>query len=59
MRSERERGPVTSGTPQLSEDDSDEGTLHAIIREETERQSARAEREGAGTPELTTTGRGG
>jgi hypothetical protein len=33
--------PVSKGTPQISEDDSDEGPLHAIIREETERQSAR------------------
>lgn len=38
---ERERSPVTNGTPQISEDDSDEGPLHAIIRDETERQSAR------------------
>lgn len=44
--------PVTKGTPQISEDDSDEAPLHAIIREETERQSERepgtAERNGAG-----------
>lgn len=51
---ERECGPVTNGTPQISEDDSDEGPLHAIIREETERQSARtprpAGRDGADVP---------
>ena len=29
------------GTPQISEDDSDEGPLHAIITDETERQTAR------------------
>jgi hypothetical protein len=32
---------VSPGTPQISEDDSDEGPLQAIISEETERQSAR------------------
>ncbi len=32
---------VSPGTPQISEDDSDEGPLHAIITEETERQTAR------------------
>ncbi len=32
---------VSPGTPQISEDDSDEGPLHAIISDETERQSAR------------------
>lgn len=36
-----QRPPVTNGTPQISEDDSDDGPLHAIIREETDRQSAR------------------
>ncbi len=32
---------VSPGTPQISEDDSDEGPLHAIISEETERHVAR------------------
>ncbi len=32
---------VSPGTPQISEDDSDEGPLHAIISEETERLGAR------------------
>ena len=32
---------VSPGTPRISEDDSDEGPLHAIISQETERQGAR------------------
>jgi|GEM_PF-3579709 len=36
-RSREDDLPTTKGTPQISEDDSDEGPLHAIIREETER----------------------
>ncbi len=35
-----ERTPVSPGTPRISEDDSDEGPLHAIIHEETDRQDA-------------------
>lgn len=45
MDTERQRHrdvqSVSPGTPQISEDDSDEAPLHAIISEETERQSAR------------------
>ena len=33
--------PASPGTPQISEDDSDEGPLHEIIAEESQRHAAR------------------
>jgi len=45
METERQRSrdvqSVSPGTPQISEDDSDEGPLHAIISQEAERHAAR------------------
>lgn len=43
-RGREDQLPATKGTPQISEDDSDEGPLHAIIREETERRDGHAPR---------------
>lgn len=37
----RDAHSVSPGTPRISEDDSDEGPLHAIISDESERHAAR------------------